>query len=108
MTSYCSNCTFFNAGDSACHLAAPSVNTAQHDSTYLWPRVKPTDWCGGWSTNSGYVGTAVCTWGAGAPTGGNNGDFYVQYIFSYDHFLLPITIYQNVSGSWTVIATISS
>lgn len=112
MTAYCSNCAYFNANESSCHRAAPSINTAFHDSAYLWPRVLSTDWCGDYLTGSGYSGTSVCTWGTAAPSNGHPGDFYVKYVISYPApFVIsinPVTIYQNQSGVWTVIGTISA
>ena len=49
---------------------------------------------------TGAPGTNGATWsqGSGAPTGGVNGDFYLRTSNS--------DVYQNISGTWTVIANI--
>lgn len=44
MTDSCGTCFFYISG--FCHFAAPEAMSGPKESSFIWPKVKTTDWCG--------------------------------------------------------------
>jgi hypothetical protein len=103
MSNTCSTCVFYL--NTECHFSPPA---SSHGDRNNWARVDPTDWCGHWSVDGVGVlgGTAGLnapqwTFGTAAPTGGNDGDWYIQILIALPGPILATSILQKIGGNWT-------
>jgi hypothetical protein len=112
MTDQCSTCIFYVAG--SCRESKP-VNVMANNSSgaCVPPLVTPDYWCGdGISTIDGHLfspkvqtgptGAAGTQWSFGmpVPTGGADGDWYLQQYTTHNSF----TVWTKISGAWTPVA----
>jgi hypothetical protein len=122
----CGNCFFMmpqvhidntgaNVSTPCCRFEVPQTTNTIQGIPAKWAVVDPVnDWCGHWSGtgvgvfgSTGGTGTAGpnFTTGTAAPSGGNNGDWYLQTGISVGG--VPNTIFwQRQSGSWVNVIQI--
>jgi len=96
----CATCAFYIGG--TCRVSPPAQSLGAGN---LWASTGPDDWCNVWNVWPAVPPTpagAVCTAGTIAPSGGANGDFYVDYL------AFNGTILQKQTGVWVTIQTINS
>jgi len=116
----CNNCSFYIGNN--CKAIVPS----QAGSAPIWASPPPDDWCRFWNVWP-QTGTSPAPapappsvhWGQAAPSGGVDGDFWVQYTFidvrSQGVFFFltgartiyydTITIFQRQNGGWHPLVT---
>jgi len=71
VTNTCATCYFFDSAH--CRFWPPQIMTTPQDSSFHWPNVDASDWCGHWSVDGSGVLNAI---GPQGPKGdkGDKGD----------------------------------
>jgi hypothetical protein len=108
MVDTCATCVYFNASNSRCQVNAPADLEAGGGTFGVWPRAAASDWCGKFYPgaygdripSTGGSPGSFWTWGSAAPSGGNNGDYYIKLVVDQDKVA---TFYQKIAGTWTEI-----
>ncbi len=102
----CANCSFYI--ESNCKALVPN----QAGGAPLWSSPDPDDWCRFWNVwpqtgNPAPAGPPpVIRSGSQVPSGGNEGDFYVQYVLS-GSVIVFLQIWQCITpNNWSVTAQI--
>jgi hypothetical protein len=96
MADSCATC--FNYRQNLCRAGLPQI-IPDHGSGTFWPKTEPTDWCANF-TLTGNLGSFSFTTGTASPSGGNNGDWYLQTGVSAAGSHTNAIFWQKQSGSW--------